>query len=342
MATWNTTIFKDNSAIEGFTCDTTKGYRIDSSGNCVDANGNVGWEDDPNTPSGTSYSTTSITSGKSSTSTSGQSSTSTSGQSSTSKSENNCKADPNDPGCEEIPPKNDIKEYYNSLKQKFDINTLRALIAEVFKAIPHGSAAVKTAVAELVTRFYYNDLNTADATFAKNTIAEQMQRFFGIPVAYWVAINWWYVLNYTNFTFNFMDFLKLSIFRVAYYIVEPSFIVLETLNYYLLSMRMDANISCTAKERFNLMWDWRPVTFSLFMMLMGGVFHGLPITDTVGDIIAGNPNPITSMVFIYTIFMFVYLTCTCMSRLMSFTNLLGNILIVIFNICAKSHWLSLS
>jgi hypothetical protein len=217
-----------------------------------------------------------------------------------------------------------------SLKEKFDLTKFRKLVLKVFMSIPYGLTSFKQAFSALIVSFYYSDLTDPDAITVRQVIESQIQRYFAIPVTFWAALNWWYVLNYTNFRFNFTDALSLAPFKIGYYVFEPMFTVLEFMNYYMLSLRMDKKVSCELRNIINTLWDWRPISFTVFAFSMAGILHNIPFTSVLKDSITGDSNVFVSMMFIAIIFTYIYLTCTSITRLFSFASLLGNILVVIF------------
>jgi len=236
------------------------------------------------------------------------------------------------PPPEEPPeqPKESISDIVQSLKSKFDLKKFKQLVLRVFVSIPEGLSAFKKSFADLIVAFYFKDPNTREAKIANSIVQHQIQRYFIIPITFWVALNWWYVWNYTNFHFNFTDALSFAPLKVGYYVFEPTFVVLEFFNYYLLSMRMDQSLTCSMRERLEGMWNWRPVVFTIFAFSTASMLHSMPFSDTLSSSVTGQATIITSILFLATIFAYVYLTCTCTMRLFSFNHMLGNILIVIF------------
>jgi hypothetical protein len=225
-----------------------------------------------------------------------------------------------------------ISDTITELRERFEIAKFRGLIKNLFESFPKGLSKVKRAIAALIVGFYYKqkDANTSEAKTARNIIERQIQMYFTLPITFWVAINWWYVWNYTNFTFNFMDLLAIPLFSPLYYVLEPPVYMLEIINYYFLTMRMDQNLSCTYRAVLTALWDWRPVTFTIFALSLAGALQNLPFSDTIASVITGESNPISAIVFLGTIGLFFYLTCTCMKRLLEFNKLFSNVLIVAF------------
>lgn len=218
----------------------------------------------------------------------------------------------------------------NEIRQKTDIKKFRRLIANVIKSIPESIDRQTDSIAELIIAFYYLDTTVPDALAAKRIIIDQINLYLIIPVSFWVALNWWYVWNYTHFSFNFMDALKYPPFNMMYYVFEPGFYVLEMMNYYTLTMRVDAKLACWKREWLNTLWDWRPVTFTIFALGTAGLLKTMPVSETAGGMVGGDTTAISGLIFIGTIVAFAYLTLTCMARMLHFNELFKNAFLLAF------------
>lgn len=216
------------------------------------------------------------------------------------------------------------------IKKQGDIRKVRKLVSDLIKALPQGIEKSIHRLADLIVAFYYENTEKTEAKTSHQVIVQQMQLYLIIPLTFWVALNWWYVWNYTNFSFNFMDALKYFPFNILHYVVEPGFYVLEMMNYYVLTIRMDKDLSCSARAFIETLWDWRPITFTLFAFGMAGILKAMPVSDTAGGMISGETTAISGLIFIGTICAFFYLTATCMKRMMYFNNLLQNAFLLMF------------
>lgn len=211
-----------------------------------------------------------------------------------------------------------------------DIQKFRQLIARLIKVVPESIDEAVDATADLIVAFYYSELESPEAQAAKSVIVKQINLYMVIPFAFWVGLNWWYVWNYTTFTFNFMDFLKYPPFNMIYYVAEPGFYVLELMNYYILTIRMDKDLPCWQRDILRSLWDWRPVTFTIFMFGSAGLLSSMPVSDTAAGMVGGDSNPISGLIFIGTIVAFAYLTLTCMGRMMKFQDFFQNFFLLAF------------
>jgi hypothetical protein len=218
----------------------------------------------------------------------------------------------------------------NEIRQKADLKKFRQLIANLIKAIPESINRTCESFAELVVAFYYLDPSVSDALAAKRIIIGQLNLYLTIPFTFWLSLNWWYVWNYTHFSFNFMDALKYPPFNMMYYVFEPGFYVLELMNYYILTMRVDAKLACWKRDFLNTMWDWRPVIFTIFALGNAGMLQTMPVSDTAGGMVSGDTTAISGLIFIGTIVAFVYLTLTCMARMIHFNELFQNAFLLAF------------
>jgi hypothetical protein len=211
-----------------------------------------------------------------------------------------------------------------------DIQKFRQLVARLIKVVPESIDEAVDAIADLIVAFYYSDIKSTEAQTAKAVIVGQIKLYLLIPFTFWVGLNWWYVWNYTHFTFNFMDFLKYPPFNIIYYVAEPGFYVLELMNYYVLTMRMDKDLDCWKRDILTALWDWKPVTFTLFMLTTAGLLSMMPVSDTAAGMVGGDSNPVSGLIFIGTIVAFFYLTVTCMGRMLKFNDLFQNFFLLAF------------
>lgn len=211
-----------------------------------------------------------------------------------------------------------------------DVKKFRQLIARLIKVVPESIDEAVDAASDLAVAFYYTDIESPEAQRAKKVLVKQINLYLLIPFTFWVALNWWYVWNYTNFTFNFMDFLKYPPFNIIYYVAEPGFYVLELMNYYVLTIRMDKDLPCWKRDIINALWDWRPVVFTIFTFGSAGMLSSMPVSDTAAGMVGGDSNPISGIIFIGTIVAFFYLTVTCMGRMTKFNDLFQNFFLLAF------------
>ena len=97
-----------------------------------------------------------------------------------------------------------------------------------------------------------------------------------IPASYWLVINWWYLMCYTNYTIDFRHF----VWRPISWAMAPALNAFELFNYYTLTFRMDVDSKIPADFSRQL-WNWRPIVFSLFHGIMVGSMFAFSATDAV-------------------------------------------------------------
>lgn len=179
------------------------------------------------------------------------------------------------------------------------------------------SAAMNSAAVAIVAACYLGDTTSAEAQKATQVIRRQLFRMITLFLSFLVIWNWWYLWNYTSFNFNFENLLDYPPFSILFYIFEPSFKVIELLNYYMITRRIDAGISNKGREFLRTLWDYRPITFGFFTMFILGGCMSLPFGRIFVDLFSGNPNGIAKIVIFMSIIMYIYVTVNPM-RIRSF------------------------
>ena len=167
---------------------------------------------------------------------------------------------------------------------------------------------INTAAVAIVSLFYLENTTTEEAQRAKTIIKGQLYRLISLFLSFLVIWNWWYLWNYTTFSFNFENLLNYPPFSILFYIFEPSFKVVELMNYYLLTRRLDTGISHKSREFMRTMWDYRPITFAIFTLIIMGGCLSIPFGDVFVSIFSGNATGIAKIVIIMSIIMYIYVT----------------------------------
>jgi len=121
------------------------------------------------------------------------------------------------------------------------------------------ATAINNAVSAIVAVLYVGYDNATEKKKATQIITGQIYRLIALFCSFLIIWNWWYLWNYTTFTFNFEQLLDYPPFSILFYIFEPSFKVIELMNYYLISRRMDAELSSSSRSFMRKMWDYRPI-----------------------------------------------------------------------------------
>lgn len=165
----------------------------------------------------------------------------------------------------------------------------------------------------------YGDTTAEEPQRATRIIKGQMYQLIGLLLSFIVIWNWWYLWNYTSFSFDFENLLNYPPFSILFYIFEPSFKVIELINYYMITRRIDAEISPAARGILRHMWDWRPVAFGLFTLVVMGGCLNIPFGAVFVDLFSGNPTGIAKLVIFLSILMYIYVTINPM-RIRSFMS----------------------
>ena len=162
------------------------------------------------------------------------------------------------------------------------------------------------------------DPNTEKGRKYSKLMASQFNVWIlAVPMAYVIVINWWYTWNYTDFTFDFRSFV--NYFPIGKWLVEPTFYSIELINYFLLGMRVDSELTSLmvvspayARQFFRTLWDYRPFTFTAFYALVAGLFLFVPgfvsVSDVLAALLMGEPGILVTMIPIIGMIYFWYIT----------------------------------
>jgi hypothetical protein len=158
------------------------------------------------------------------------------------------------------------------------------------------------------TKILYKSPNDEEALKTKDIIKRQLYRFIAILFSFIIIWNWWFLWNYTNFVVNLEKPLDYPPFSILYYIFEPSFKVIELINYYMLSIRMDAGMPGIFREFMRDLWNYRPITFGIFTTLMLAGCTNAPFGSIFVSLFSGKPSGIAKLVMILSVIMYIFLT----------------------------------
>ena len=178
-----------------------------------------------------------------------------------------------------------------SFFKKFDKNKAKQMYDSVIIRIKNGINGFKGNVAETVVGWFHETFESPEAKKDIEIISDQFSIWFNVViVSYFILINWWYVMAYTNFTIDFRDYT----WSPLKYCMGPSIYALESMNRIFGSFRMDADAEIPFVKNsvgfVRLIWNWRPITFTLFHFLLAMMLHFLPMTDVASTImINGGP-----------------------------------------------------
>lgn len=168
--------------------------------------------------------------------------------------------------------------------------------------------AVNNLATSITSTCYFGDTTSHEPQRAIQIIKEQIYKFIAILFSFIIILNWWFLWNYTNFTFNFETLLNFPPFSILFYIFEPSFKVIELLNYYLITRRMDADVSSSSRLTMRSIWDYRPLVFAFFASIIMGGCHAIPFGSIFIAIFTGDSAGISGLVMGLTVLMYLSVT----------------------------------
>jgi hypothetical protein len=179
---------------------------------------------------------------------------------------------------------------------------------------------VNAIAVSIVSTAYIGNTTAEEPQKAKQIVKKQIYRFIALFFSFIVIWNWWFLWNYTTFTFDFESMLKFPLLSICYYIFEPSFKVIETLNYYLLTMRMDATVNPGLRTFMRSLWDWRPIAFAAFILFIFGGCLTVPFGDIFVSLFTGNASGFSKIIIVLTVLTYLSLTLTS-ERIQMYLNL---------------------
>lgn len=162
------------------------------------------------------------------------------------------------------------------------------------------------------------DPNTEKGRKYSKLMAHQFNVWYlALPITYIIVLNWWYTWNYTDFSFDFRSLI--NFFPFGRWLVEPTFYSIELVNYFLLGMRVDSELTSLmvvspayARQFFRTLWDYRPITFIAFYALIGGAFLSIPgfvsVSDVLAGLLMGEPGILVTIIPIIGMIYFCYIT----------------------------------
>lgn len=191
---------------------------------------------------------------------------------------------PNIPDIPEIPIKDDkMKELLNTLK-KLDFKKIQQGFNRFIKSISELAKNFPTTASQPFLSLFYDNFKSPEAKKDLSILASQISLWMQLLSTYIFVLNWWYVLCYTNFSF---DFRSLSLRIKPDIIFAPLFNALEFLNYPIINARMDANLSPPYRDFMRNMLDWRPIVFTLFHMIVMIILSTTPVADGIASNMIG-------------------------------------------------------
>jgi hypothetical protein len=196
---------------------------------------------------------------------------------------------------------NSIQGDVDSLMKDFNSTKAKDLYKKMITSIIDFFRNLDKSISEQVLYFLGNN-NSADANYLRDMeiLSGQFSRWITIVTSYFVVLNWWYILCYTNFTFDFRKF----IWEPLKYVMAPAFNSIESINYHFLNIRMDSEPRLfgykdwISNEDIRSLWHWRPIVFTLFHLFVAGASIGLPVSNEIAGILNGSGNAMIVLIAI--------------------------------------------
>lgn len=169
---------------------------------------------------------------------------------------------------ETLPPS--LRDKLSDLFANFNMADAKQIYTDCIKSIKIGADGIKDVIAGI-----FSEVSPTLTDADKKTLSRQVAIWFIVlPSSYWVIINWWYVLCYTNYTIDFNNF----ILAFLYWPMAPALKPFQLFNYVILTSRMEAGSQTMAYIKDSL-WNWRPITFSIFHAVIVSIMITFSVTD---------------------------------------------------------------
>ena len=169
-------------------------------------------------------------------------------------------------------------EFYDIFKN-LDATKLKQLYTSAINSIKDGLNNIPDSMAKTFISGFYDNFKSPEAKHDLSMLASQLSGWMKLVATYVIVLNWWYVLCYTNYTFDFRS-VKVPF---MHWITAPVFNALEILNYPIFNFRMDAKVSAPYREMMLTMWDWRPIIFTVFHIVVMTILVTSPVTDGIAS-----------------------------------------------------------
>jgi len=188
-------------------------------------------------------------------------------------------SDPNQPQPTLSPEEEkDIKNQPSMWEAYKDPATAYAFYSNGVSKVKSSLKNVKNDAAGVIGSWVYDNFDSPEAKKDLFILAEQISKWIIlIPMSYLFVINWWYIMCYTDYVIDFRTW----IFESFHWPMAPAFNALELLNYYTLTFRMDRNSVFPTIETSRRLWNFRPIVFSIFHLVMVLIMLYLPIGDSI-------------------------------------------------------------
>lgn len=171
----------------------------------------------------------------------------------------------------------------------------------------------------------YRDLLSVGRTQIRNLVA--------LIVSFWLVLNWWYIFNYHHSYFSFAKMFDMEGVKIFF---ESLFMFTNVVNYLLIGVKQDTRIPFI--EYINkFLWDWRPITFVLFNMLLYSIYskHNMSLEKKFSDALSRKTNDLSGANTGLFFFSFIKMDLANPKRMIERMLIFQNIIIVVFVILLK-------
>jgi len=196
-----------------------------------------------------------------------------------------------------------VKDY----QRKKSGQNFRKMILDFIDLIPHTvNYCVEYAMYHYCYFAYKNSKDWPAYEQAHADACATIMRLITVPLAAIVVLNWWYLLNYTDFyidTDKIFDSFPLSALHT---ILNPTAQIIGGINNFLVGMRVLENTSETTRSFYKKLWDYRPITIAVFFLFVYGILRGVGITDVLKSAILGKPNTIFYSIIGLSILLYLF------------------------------------
>jgi hypothetical protein len=160
----------------------------------------------------------------------------------------------------------------SKLSVSFNPSDAKNIYTDFIQSAKIGADGFKNVIAGIIS-----GISPSSTDDDKGKLSRQVAMWIAVvPASYWLVINWWYVMCYTNYTIDFRQF----VWNPVHWSMSPVLNAIELFNYYTLTFRMDTESKITSDFSRRL-WNWRPVVFSVFHAVIVMSMMTFSATDAV-------------------------------------------------------------
>lgn len=206
----------------------------------------------------------------------------------------------------EQPQKKSTFDEIKSAFKTFDTQKMKYLFKDSLSSTTNVFKNFDDNVAKLFGHIVGDSVKSKESKVELKVVASQVVRWIVfIPMTYLVLINWWYLMCYTNYTF---DFRKL-IWRPSKWAMSGPINAFELLNYYMISFRMDSNRSFLRPETLRDVWEWRPILFAFIHFFLFSSFSNFDIIKFLSTALNGE-GIVFVIILVLSLYYFLTLSIT--------------------------------